>query len=74
MINAKTLRKAKKDAKGDHSFFEVVFFAGFLYPFASSPKAPTFGALNPYNLCLGYKSDKERLLQKFRGSHLKKTL
>ena len=38
------------------SLFEVVFFAGVLYPFAPSPKAPTFGALNPYNLCLGYKS------------------
>jgi uncharacterized protein (TIGR02266 family) len=30
----------------------MVFFAGFLYPFAPSPKAPNFGALNP---CLGYK-------------------
>ena len=33
----------------------MFFFAGFLYPFAPSPKAPTFGALNPYNRCLGYK-------------------
>jgi hypothetical protein len=37
--------------------FEVLFFAGFLYSFAPSPKAPTFGALNPYNLCLGYNSE-----------------
>jgi len=36
--------------------FKKVFFAGFLYPFAPSPKVPTFGALNPYNLYLGYKS------------------
>jgi hypothetical protein len=58
-INARSLcslkapRKSGKDAKGDYSlFFEVVFFAGFLYPFTPSPKAPTSGALNPYNLCL----------------------
>jgi hypothetical protein len=35
--------------------FEVVFFAGFFYPFAPSPKAPTSGALNNHNLCFGYK-------------------
>jgi hypothetical protein len=62
-INARSLcslkapRKSGKGAKGDYSlFFEVVFFAGFLYPFTPSPKAPTSGALNPYNLCLGYQS------------------
>jgi len=32
--NAKTLRKAKQDAKSDFSRFEVVFFAAFLYLFA----------------------------------------
>jgi len=51
MTNAKTLRKARKDAKGDYSlFFEGVFFAGFLYPFA--PLHLCVKCLQPF---LGYK-------------------
>jgi hypothetical protein len=53
--NAMTLRKAKKDTKGDcFRFLKYFFFAVFLYLSAPSPKAPTFGALKPYSLCLGY--------------------
>jgi hypothetical protein len=55
----KDAEKSQERRKGVMlSLFEVVFFAGFLSPFVPSPKAPTFGVLNPDNLGSGYKSEK----------------
>ena len=61
-IKRSTQRRQEKPGKTQRalfSLFEVVFFADFLYPFAPSPKAPTSGTLNTFNLCLGYKPDRE---------------
>ena len=58
--NAKTLRKAKKAAKGDI----VAFWSGFLCGLSLPLRA---FALNTYNLCLGYKSDNFNVQTKSGG-------